>query len=110
MSIYYAVLATVLVGAAVAVAVHLIRLITDARKTLQEVDALARKANGEMDKVQNVTAAVSNVAGAVGGSMGRTMVSVANLAFQTVMHLRKKRSKNGAGLAGDVEEEAHERK
>lgn len=100
MTIYYAVLSAVSVAALVAVAVYLIRTLTQVEATAREAELLVRKANAEMEKVGNVTNAVSSLAGSVGGTGSRIALGVANLLFQGFQRYRKARP-----VDADVEEE-----
>lgn len=103
MNTYYAVLAAALVGAIVVVAVHLVLTLIQVRHTAREVELLARKANGEMDKVGSVTAAVSGLVGGLGGSTGRLMAGAANLAIHLIRRYKR-------GKPVDVADEEEEKK
>lgn len=100
MNIYYAILAAVVVAVLITVAVHLIRTLAQVQATAREAELLARKANAEMDKVGSVTNAMTNVAGAVGGTGTRIALGVANLLFQGIQRYRK-----GRPVDAEAEEE-----
>lgn len=100
MTIYYAVLAAVVVAALVAVAVHIIRTLGQVQATAREAELLLKKTNAEVDKVSQVTNAMSGLAGAVGGTGSRLAFGVANLVLQTIQRYRKARP-----VDADVEDE-----
>jgi hypothetical protein len=91
MTYYYAVLAAVAVAALVFAMVRLVETLTQVRLTAAELEALARKANAEMDKVGQVTNAVSGLAGVVSGGGGRLAANVAGLVFTLFQKFRRDR-------------------
>jgi hypothetical protein len=91
MSIYYAVLVTVVVAAVVAVAVHLIRTLGQVNATARELEFLARKANAEMDKVGTVTSTVAGLASSMSGSTGRMAAGLFNLVLTLIQRYRRQK-------------------
>jgi len=95
MNAYYAALAAALVATAVVTAVFLIRALIQVRRTALEVEVLVRKANAEADKLGNVTAAVADLAGIVGGSAGRIFSGGLQLVFDLIRRRRERKPPEG---------------
>lgn len=90
MTIYYAVLAAIVVAALVAVAVQLIKTLTQVNATAREAELLVRNANAEIEKVGTVTSAVSGFAGVLGGTGGKLAANAANLLMHLVRRYRRR--------------------
>src|SRR6185503_16076927 len=100
MGIYPAVLLTVAVVVFILVAVYLILAINEIKETVREAGALIAKLNDEMEKVQHVTNAVSGLTGAVSGSIGKTVITFANLMIKL---MRSRGEKNRSSAAATAE-------
>lgn len=101
MTIYYAILWTLLAAAALAVAYHVILTLTQVRRTAQELEFLARKANTEVEKVGGVTSAVANFAGSIAGARGRLAAGALNLVLGLFQRYRRGRPVDVPGDEGD---------
>jgi hypothetical protein len=95
MNALYASLAAALAVTAVVTAVFLIRTLIQVRRTAREVERLIGKVNVEAEKWGNVTAAMADLAGIVGGSAGRLVSGGVQLLFDVLRRRRERKPAEG---------------
>lgn len=101
MNIYYFTLAAIGVGTFILATVFLVLTLIQLKRTAREAELLVHKVNSEMEKMGNVTAAVSGFAGAMGGSASRLLGGVASLVFHMIQNRRRKKSPEAPSEKGE---------
>jgi hypothetical protein len=91
MTIFMAVSVGIVVAAVMVLTVFLVQAIVQFKKTVRSAELLINKANMEMDKVQNITNAVSAFTGVVSSSVGKTAFTFAHLMIRLMNRQRWRR-------------------